>query len=207
MLEAGGRGMELNPPTREESLPPTVGRERRSLRNRTIAAIWAVVRTHGRDDAWIYTEASAEVGRLLQPGFGLSTCTDQELGRILVRVKRALGSPMNEYRQRTTDHRPRRRAPTVRADGEARVSSDQTRFERQLIEELHLSEAEVEGIFRRATGQYFTSRMSDHYKFVAALQSIKRRRVAAASRSEDIEQSSEVSGQRAGAGGQMEPEP
>jgi hypothetical protein len=150
--------------------------------------VWAVVRTHGRDDAWLYAEASAEIGRLLQAGFGLTTCTDQEIGRILVRVKRALGLPVQEYRRAGSRQRAegrRQQAPAVRADGEARVSLAQTRFEQQLIEELHLSEGEVEGIFRKATGQYFSSRMSDHSKFVAALQSIKRRRSAAGPRSEE----------------------
>lgn len=160
--------------------------KRGSLRNRTIAAIWAIVRGQGKDEAWFYGLASEEMGRLLQGGFGITTCTDQELGRILLRVKRALGLPVQEYgRRRTEDGRQRtedrgQKAPKpMRVDGEVRVSLAQARLERDLIQELHLSGGEVEGIFTRATGKYFSSAMADHTKFIAGLQSVKRRRRAA----------------------------
>jgi hypothetical protein len=156
--------------------------KRGSLRNRTIAAIWAIVRGQGKDEAWFYGLASEEMGRLLQGGFGITTCTDQELGRILLRVKRALGLPVQEYRRGTRDEGrgTRQRTPKpLRSNGEVRVSLAQARLERDLIQELHLSGGEVEGIFTRATGKYFSSAMADHTKFIAGLQSVKRRRRAA----------------------------
>lgn len=136
-----------------------------------------------------YELASAAVGRTLMPGFGLSTCTHAELIRILDAVA---GKAMSS-RQTAEGRGQRTAARPLRRDGEARVSLDQARLERELIQEMRLSDDEVEGIFRRATGQYFSSRMSDHHKFVAALESIKRRRLEAA---EDRDQRGEGRSQR-----------
>jgi hypothetical protein len=123
------------------------------------------------------------VGRILTPGFGLSTCDRDELVRCVGAIKREAGLPGEQsaksMAQSAGRHAPRamRSAPNV-----IRLASlAQIQFARTLEEQLHINMDEAQGIIRKAKlpGHPRTSR--DVSVYIQALLSIKQRRLRAAS--------------------------
>ncbi|MBI4241479.1 MAG: hypothetical protein HY613_07155 [Candidatus Rokubacteria bacterium] len=127
-------------------------------------------------EARAYEIASQAVGRTLQPGFGLSTCTKIELIKIIDRLKAAIGQASGQHRMG-----PRAPARTGRAPTGGNVvrlgSLAQFQLVQALQEELRLSDEELHGIVRRATGKEQPKRADDLRKIIEGLKAIKIRRL------------------------------
>lgn len=150
----------------------------RPLRTRMLAGIWAAARGRGQDSDWVHQVASAVVGRTLVEQFGLSTCTDEELGRVLTRIRRELGLADAER-----SGRGRRRSGQRPTPGVIPIASVATlRLIEGLREQLHLSAEELAGITRQATrGRTARARTAHEARLVIeALFAIRGRRARAA---------------------------
>jgi hypothetical protein len=155
----------------------------RMRRTRTIAKLWAMARQAGLDKAAVYELLSAAVGRRLQDGFGLTTCTDAEVAAGAQAVARAAGVPWATGRRAAPARRGRpRAAAALRPDGELRASLPQLQFLRTLTQELHWSEAECHGHFRQACGRAIPQSARDFARCIEMATQVKARRLAAARR-------------------------
>ena len=104
-----------------------------------------------------YELASQAVGRALVPGFGLSTCTHEELIKVIDAVTRSgVGGQGSEVRGRRSGvggQRPeRQRAPKDPPNVVRLATLESLQLLRTLVEQLRWSTDECNGYFGRACG-------------------------------------------------------
>lgn len=180
---------------------------------------WAIVRSGAIAEEDARGRAAAVVGRPMEPGFGLSTLSKVEWIRVVDDLKRAVGQEVGEHRSGpgrsgvrgyegtrvredgTGGVRERPNARTLVPSNVVRIASlDQHQLVRALQDEMHLSEDELAGIARQATGKTAPKTMLDLTKLLNALQAIRRRRmVAAANDAQGTGHSAQRTGHREGA--------
>jgi hypothetical protein len=124
--------------------------------------------------------ASEVVGRTLVEEFGLTTCTLEELTRILADIPRAQGTGHGARGRPKTDRR-RAGAAERRLDGSLRPTLPQMQLLKVIAErELHLDRREQEGIYLTACGHPWPQSAADTSKCIQALKAVKARRRAVA---------------------------
>ncbi|MBI4241488.1 MAG: hypothetical protein HY613_07200 [Candidatus Rokubacteria bacterium] len=155
--------------------PETSNLEPRTPERRLLACWWSIVRSGQITEARAYQVASEAVGRTLQPGFGLSTLTKVELIRVVDALKRAIGQAPGRHCMGSRPAAQTSRAP--KGGNVVRLGSlAQFQLVQALQEELRLSDEELHGIVRRATGKEQPKRADDLRKIIEALKAIRERR-------------------------------
>ncbi len=149
---------------------------KKGSREKMLAALWATANSHEIPEARVYQICSSEVGRILVPGFGLTTCDHRELVRCVDAVKREAG----ELPSLAKTPRAQRTKLPRRSDGATRASLEQYRLMENLKLELRLSEEEFRGIAVQATQKEHSTSARDIGRIIEALKAIKRRRQRAA---------------------------
>ena len=142
--------------------------------NRMKAKFALMIKSGAISQERAYELASHAVGRVLVPGFGLSTCDHREILRALdAVVAEVTGKP-----QRSTPRLPARRPGPMplRRDGEPRATIPQYALVRSMAEELRLSDQELAGVARQACQKEHPITALDLYRVIAALKDIKKRR-------------------------------
>jgi len=142
-----------------------------------LAALWATAKSHAILEGRVYQVCSSVVGRILVKGFGLTTCTHQELIRCVDAVKRESGeAPSAERRAPDPErHAPRamRSAPNV-----VRIASvGQLQKASSLERELRIGMDEARGIAKRASGVDHPRTSKDVARYTEALKAIRQRRM------------------------------
>jgi len=145
-----------------------------------LAALWATAKSHGIPEARVYQVCSSQVGRVLVKGFGLTTCTHQELIRCVDAVKREAGDPgkAQSAERRTPD--PERHAPRAMrlAPNVVRIATlGQLQKAASLERELKIGMDEAAGIARRACGTPVPRTAGQVGKYTEALKAIRQRRL------------------------------
>lgn len=167
----------------EGMTPQSEIRNPKSLRTKLLAAIHACAHQHGIAKARLYELASGATGRILAPGFGLSTCSDVELGKIVENVKAAAGLPVGSRQSAGgSEQGPRGSLPTAHCrlptgSNVVRLASIAAlQFLRSLVEQARLSEAECAGVFRKACGTAQPKTAAKVFRCTEAVKQIKGRR-------------------------------
>jgi len=161
------------------------GTANRGSREKMLAALWATAKSHGIPEARVYQVCSSTVGRVLVKGFGLSTCTHQELIRCVDAVKREAGEFVTAKAPRPP--RPERHAPCAMRlpPNVVRIATvGQLQKARALERELKIGMDEAAGIARRATGVAHPRTSKDVGRYTEALKAIRARRQKASFREE-----------------------
>jgi len=145
-----------------------------------LAALWATAKSHAILEGRVYQVCSSVVGRVLVKGFGLTTCSHQELIRCVDAIKRETGEAPSAQR-RAPD--PERHAPRAMrlAPNVVRIATvGQLQRASSLERELKIGMDEAAGIARRATGVAHPRTSGQVGKYTEALKAIRTRRQRAA---------------------------
>ena len=148
-----------------------------------LAALWATAKSHGIPEARVYQVCSSEVGRVLVKGFGLTTCTHQEMIRCVDAVKREAGDPGKAQSAERRAPEAERHAPRAMrlAPNVVRIATvGQLQKAAALERELKIGMDEAAGIARRATGVAHPRTSKDLARYTEALKSISKRRMRVA---------------------------
>jgi len=139
-----------------------------------LAALWATAKSHGIPETRVYQVCSSTVGRVLVPGFGLTTCDHRELIRCVDAVKHEAGLPAASC---PLPAAKRQRAPKDPPNVVRIATTGQLQLARSLERELKLGMDEAAGIARRACGVPHPRTAKQVGQYTEALKAIRRRRM------------------------------
>jgi hypothetical protein len=157
---------------RRDAEPQAAGSKRGS-REKMLAALWATAKGHAIADTRVYQVCSSMVGRVLVKGFGLTTCTHEELIRCVDAVKREAGEPVSLAK---SPRAPRQRIPKDPPNVVRLASVGQLQKAHGLERELKIEMNEAAGIARRACGTPVPRTAKQVGQYTEALKAIKARR-------------------------------